>query len=200
MPQVSTALRADPLEEISPKPVKHVVGIWQVCGKKRGHALAQLQAGRSRVPFPMMLQSFQPHCDPGVDSVSNRNEYQEYFLGGKGGRCVGLTLPTTCADCYEMWKPQPPGTLRACPLMRVKYGKYRGNISTCSCIRRHFFMLQSGLKFMSNLQEISLRFISNQSTRSIPAIRHQAHDILVHHYHSSRILKTEKVKRSRYSP
>jgi hypothetical protein len=23
--------------------------------------------------------------DPGVDSASNRNEYQEYFLGGKGG-------------------------------------------------------------------------------------------------------------------
>ena len=24
-------------------------------------------------------------------SASNRNEYQEYFLGGKGGRCVRLT-------------------------------------------------------------------------------------------------------------
>ena len=31
-----------------------------------------------------------PNC-PGVDSASNRNEYREYFLGGKGGRCVGLT-------------------------------------------------------------------------------------------------------------
>jgi hypothetical protein len=41
------------------------------------------------------------HYDPGVDSASNRNEYQEYFLGGgKGGRCVGLTtLPPSCADC-----------------------------------------------------------------------------------------------------
>jgi len=27
----------------------------------------------------------------GIDSASNRNEYQEYFLGGKGGRCVQLT-------------------------------------------------------------------------------------------------------------
>ena len=27
----------------------------------------------------------------GVDSVFNRNEYQEFFLGGKDGRCVGLT-------------------------------------------------------------------------------------------------------------
>jgi len=25
--------------------------------------------------------SFRPHCSPGVDSASNRNEYQEYFLG-----------------------------------------------------------------------------------------------------------------------
>jgi hypothetical protein len=25
--------------------------------------------------------SFQPHCDPGVDSASNRNEYQESSWG-----------------------------------------------------------------------------------------------------------------------
>ena len=59
---------------------------------------------------------FRPHYGPGVDSASNRNEYQEYFLGGKGGRCVGLTtLPPLCADCLEIWQPHPPGTLRACP-------------------------------------------------------------------------------------
>jgi len=35
---------------------------------------------------------------------------------GKGGRGVGLTtLPPSCADCLEIWEPQPPGTLRACP-------------------------------------------------------------------------------------
>jgi len=34
----------------------------------------------------------------GVDSASNRNEYQEHFLVGKGGRCVRLTtLPPSCA-------------------------------------------------------------------------------------------------------
>jgi len=55
------------------------------------------------------------HYGPGVDSASNRNEYQEYFLGGRGGRCVGLTtLPPSGADCLEIWEPQPPGTLRAC--------------------------------------------------------------------------------------
>jgi hypothetical protein len=43
---------------------------------------------------------------PGVDSAPNRNEYQGYFLGGKGGRCVGLTtLPPSCADCHDTWKP-----------------------------------------------------------------------------------------------
>jgi hypothetical protein len=61
-------------------------------------------------------QSFRPHYGLGVDSVSNRNEYQEYFLGGKGSRCIGLTtLPPSCADCLEIWEPQPPGTLRARP-------------------------------------------------------------------------------------
>jgi hypothetical protein len=46
----------------------------------------------------------------------NTNEHQEYFLGGKGGRCVGLTtLPLTFADCLEIWEPHLPGTLRACP-------------------------------------------------------------------------------------
>ena len=30
-----------------------------------------------------LTESFRPHCGPGVDSVSNRNEYQEYFLGVK---------------------------------------------------------------------------------------------------------------------
>jgi len=37
------------------------------------------------------IKSFQSHYGPGVDAASNRNEYQEYFLGVKGGRCVRLT-------------------------------------------------------------------------------------------------------------
>jgi hypothetical protein len=53
---------------------------------------------------------------PGVDSVANRNEYQEYLLGGKGGRWLGLTtLPSSCADRLEIWESQPPGIFRACP-------------------------------------------------------------------------------------
>jgi len=76
-----------------------------------------LRAGRSRFRFPMVsLTSFRPHYSPGVDSASNRNEYQEYFLGSKGGRCVGLTsLAPSCADCLEIWELEPPGILRAYP-------------------------------------------------------------------------------------
>jgi hypothetical protein len=77
-----------------------------------------LQAGRSRFRFPMVsLQFFidiiLPAAQiPGIDSASNRKEYQEYLRrgggGGEGGRCVGLTtLPPSCADCLEIWKLQP---------------------------------------------------------------------------------------------
>jgi len=40
--------------------------------------------------FFIDIKSFRSHYDPGLDSASNRNEYQVYFLGGKGGRSVRL--------------------------------------------------------------------------------------------------------------
>ena len=33
-----------------------------------------------------LAYSFWPHYGPGVNSASNRNEYQEYFLGVKAAR------------------------------------------------------------------------------------------------------------------
>jgi len=88
--------------------------LWYPCGV-RGGAFGwdtALQVGRSRVRFPMVSLEFfidiilRPHYGPGVDSASNRNEYQEYFLGDKGGRSIGLTtLPPSCADCHEIWEP-----------------------------------------------------------------------------------------------
>jgi len=80
-----------------------------------------LQAVRSRFRFQMVSLEFFVDIIlpvallPWGYSASNRNEYQEYLLGGKGGRCVGLTLPPSCADCLEIWEPQPLGTLRVCP-------------------------------------------------------------------------------------
>jgi hypothetical protein len=42
-------------------------------------------------------KTFWSHYGPGVDSASNKNEYQECFLGSKCGRCVSLTtLPPSC--------------------------------------------------------------------------------------------------------
>jgi hypothetical protein len=81
-----------------------------------------LQAGRSRVRFPVrsLAYSFRPHCGPGVDSASNRNKYQEEFLGSKDGRCIGLSLPSSCAYCLEIRQPHPPRTITACPSL------YRG--------------------------------------------------------------------------
>ena len=65
------------------------------------------------------------------DSASNRNEYQKYFLWGKGGRCVGLTnLPPSCNDCHGIWEPKPAGNLRASPglfrdcFTRILYNLY----------------------------------------------------------------------------
>ena len=50
-----------------------------------------------------LIYSFRPHYGPGVDSAYNRNEYQEYLLGDKGGQCVRLTtLPTSCAKYLEI--------------------------------------------------------------------------------------------------
>ena len=68
-----------------------------------------LQTGRSRVRFPLVsleifidIKSFRSHYGPGVDSASNRNEYQEYFLGGKAGRCVEADKLTTFM-CQFSW-------------------------------------------------------------------------------------------------
>jgi hypothetical protein len=57
----------------------------------------RLHAGRLRVRFPtshwifQLTWSLQPHYNPGVDSASNRNEYQEDSWGIKSGRRVRLT-------------------------------------------------------------------------------------------------------------
>jgi hypothetical protein len=57
-----------------------------------------------------LTSSFQTRYGPGVNSVSNRNNYQVRHLGGKGGRCLMLiTLSPSCADC------QLSAGLSACP-------------------------------------------------------------------------------------
>ena len=68
---------------------------------------------------------FRLHRGSGVESASNINYYHEYFHGGKGGRCVGLTnLPPSCADYLEIWETLPSGAVRACPGLYKVCGTY----------------------------------------------------------------------------
>ena len=79
-----------------------------------------LQAGRSRVRFSIESLEFSFYIIllSWGRPATNRNEYQEYFLTCKCGRCLGLTnVPLSSADCLEIWEPQPPGTLSACPIL-----------------------------------------------------------------------------------
>jgi hypothetical protein len=80
-------------------------------------------AGKSRVRFPMVSSeiftySFRPRYGPVVDLTSNRNEFQEYFLGGKCGRCVGLTtyhihVPRV-SKSWSLNLLEPLGPVQAC--------------------------------------------------------------------------------------
>jgi len=107
--------------------VERLYRVWtsELCVSELKHAVVQLvealrykKEGRSfhsqwRHWDFSLAYSFRPHCGSVIDSATNRNEYQEYYVVGKDGHCVGLILPPSCADCLEMWAPQNPGTLRA---------------------------------------------------------------------------------------
>jgi len=87
-----------------------------------------------------------------VDSASNRNEYQEYFLEGKGGRCLVLTtLPPSWADCLEKWETQPPRTLKACPSL---YGDY-------------FIFLQGVIKQMITIWICGITIVKHKLTYAV---------------------------------
>ena len=64
------------------------VAQWLRCCARNRKVAGSIPAG---VSCFFINKSFRSHYGPGLDSASNRNEYQEYFLWDKGGRCVGLT-------------------------------------------------------------------------------------------------------------
>jgi hypothetical protein len=91
----------------------------------------KLQAGRSRVRFPMVsLEFFIDITLPATMALwstqplpytSTRNVFRGGG-GGKGGRYEGLTtLPPSCADCLEIWEPQPPGAGLFRPIQGLIY-------------------------------------------------------------------------------
>jgi len=56
------------------------VAQWLRCCATNRKVAAPIPAGVSGFFFD--IKSFRSHYGPGVDSASNRNEYQEYFLVG----------------------------------------------------------------------------------------------------------------------
>ena len=72
------------------------VAQWLRCCATNRKVAGSIPASASG--FFIDTKSFRSHYGPGVDSASNRNQYQEYFLEVKGGWCVKLTtLPPSCA-------------------------------------------------------------------------------------------------------
>ena len=57
------------------------VAQWLRCCATNRKVAGSIPAGVSG--FFIDIKSFRSHYGPGVDSASNRNEYQEYFLGVK---------------------------------------------------------------------------------------------------------------------
>jgi len=54
---------------------------WLRCCVTNGKVACSIPPGVSG--FFIDIKSFRSHYGPGVDSATNRNEYQEYFLGVK---------------------------------------------------------------------------------------------------------------------
>jgi len=64
------------------------------------------------------MESFRPHYGPGVDLASNRNEYQEYFLGvktagAKGWQPYRLYVPIVLKS-GSLNLLEPSGSVKAC--------------------------------------------------------------------------------------
>ena len=57
------------------------------------------------------------------------------------GRCLQLTtLPFSCADCREIWEPQPPATLRACPGLYKDFLTFTFVVAVMVwCLNKHRF-------------------------------------------------------------
>ena len=89
---------------------------WLRCCATNRNVAGSIPAGVSG--FFIDIKSLRSHYGPGFDSASNRCEYQKYFLGGKGSRCVRLTtLPPTCAVVMKSGNLnflEPSGSVQAC--------------------------------------------------------------------------------------
>ena len=77
------------------------VAQWLRCCATKRKIAGSIPAGVSG--FFIDIKYFRMHCDPGVDSASNRNDYQKYFLGVKAAGTQGCQLTTILCRCHEIW-------------------------------------------------------------------------------------------------
>ena len=107
----------------------------------RGHAVAHLvETLRYKAEGCGFDSRFWPCYGPEIYLTSNRNENEEYFLGSKDGRCVGLTtLPPSRADCLEIGEPQTSGTLRASPGLYRNFFTFQYTVQCCTNREMHKF-------------------------------------------------------------
>jgi len=88
--------------------------------------------GRVSLEFFIDIKSLRSHYGPGADSASSRNEYQEHFLGGKGGRCVRLTnLPPSCAVVVKSGN-LPPSCAVVVKSGNLNFLEYSGPLQACN--------------------------------------------------------------------
>jgi len=90
------------------------VAQWLRCCATNRKVAGSIPAGVSG--FFIDIKSFRSHYGPGVDSASNTNDYQEYFLGVKTVRNAD-NLPPSCAVVMNYGNLnflEPSGPLRAC--------------------------------------------------------------------------------------
>ena len=84
-----------------------IINFMAASAFRRGHMVAQLVEALFLIP-DVVIGIFHWHNPSGrtmalgstqpLTEMSTRN-----ISWGKGGRCVGLTLPPSCADCLEIW-------------------------------------------------------------------------------------------------
>jgi len=63
--------------------------------------------------FFIDIKSFRTHYGPGVDSASNRNEYQEHFLGVKAASAYHHPVLVVTKSGYLNFL-EPSGPVQAC--------------------------------------------------------------------------------------
>ena len=93
-----------------------MVAQWLRCCAANRKVAGSIPAGVNG--FFIDIKSFRSHYGPGVDSASKRNEYREYFLGGKK-RPVRKAdnLPPSCAVVTKSGSLnflEPSGPVQAC--------------------------------------------------------------------------------------